>query len=161
MYYFHKHRNTSKEAVCKGLATAGLVGSAVSKKASISGAQVGCQGEIGTACAMAAAAAAQVLGGNIYQIEYAAEMALEHFLGLTCDPVAGLVQIPCIERNAFAAMRALECAVYSIATDGKHIISFDDVIAVMNTTGRDLQSKYRETALGGLADMMRKRLLSK
>jgi L-serine dehydratase len=161
MYYFHMHYNISKRDILYGLATAGLVGSAVSGKASISGAQVGCQGEIGTVCAMAAAGAAQFLGGNIYHIEYAAEMALEHFLGLTCDPVAGLVQVPCIERNAFAATRALECAVYSISTDGEHVISFDDVIGVMNTTGRDLQAKYRETALGGLADLMRKRLLPK
>jgi len=139
------------------LATAGLVGNLVKTNASISGAEVGCQGEIGTACAMAAAAAAQLMGGTPEQIEYAAEMGMEHHLGLTCDPVAGLVQIPCIERNAFAATRALDCADYALLSDGRHRISFDEVILTMKRTGHDLQRKYRETAAGGLAAVHRPR----
>ncbi|MBN1859417.1 L-serine ammonia-lyase, iron-sulfur-dependent, subunit alpha [Candidatus Bipolaricaulota bacterium] len=133
------------------LATAGLIGNLVKHNASISGAEIGCQGEIGTACAMAAAAATQLYGGTIHQIEYAAEMGIEHHLGLTCDPVAGLVQIPCIERNASAAMRALDAAQFSLLLDGTHLISFDDVVAVMNETGHALPSLYRETSEGGLA----------
>jgi hypothetical protein len=133
------------------LATAGLVGNLVKTNASISGAEVGCQGEIGTACAMAAAAATKLLGGTPRQIEYAAEMGLEHHLGLTCDPIAGLVQIPCIERNALACTRALDCAEYALLSDGSHRVSLDEVIATMKQTGHDLQSAYRETALGGLA----------
>ncbi len=135
----------------RALATAGLIGKLVKRNASISGAEVGCQGEIGTACAMAAGAAAQLLGGTPRQVEYAAEMGLEHHLGLTCDPVAGLVQIPCIERNAMAASRALDCAVYALLSDGSHCVPFDEVVAAMGQTGRDLQAKYRETAAGGLA----------
>jgi L-serine dehydratase len=130
---------------------AGLIGNFVKANASISGAEVGCQGEIGTACAMAAGAAAQILGGTPPQIEYAAEMGLEHHLGLTCDPVGGYVQIPCIERNAVAAGRAFECAVYALLSDGRHKISFDQVVETMAQTGKDLQSQYRETGLGGLA----------
>jgi len=133
------------------LATAGLVGNLVKRNASISGAEVGCQGEVGTACAMAAAAATQLLGGTPAQVEHAAEMALEHHLGLTCDPVLGLVQMPCIERNAFAATRALDCAELSLCGDGAHRISFDEAVAAMKATGRDLSRKYRETAEGGLA----------
>lgn len=135
----------------RALATAGLLGNLVKRNASISGAEVGCQGEIGTACAMAAGAAVQLLGGTPRQIEYAAEMGLEHHLGLTCDPVEGLVQIPCIERNAMAASRGLDCAVYALLSDGSHCIPFDEVVATMAQTGRDLQSKYRETSAGGLA----------
>jgi L-serine dehydratase len=137
--------------VVRSLMTAGLVGNLVKTNASISGAEVGCQGEVGTACAMAAAAAAQLLGATPHQIEYAAEMGLEHHLGLTCDPVAGLVQIPCIERNAFAATRALDCADYALLSDGTHLVSFDEVTAAVRQTGRDLMAAYRETALGGLA----------
>jgi L-serine dehydratase len=133
------------------LATAGLFGNVVKANASISGAAVGCQGEIGTACAMAAAAATQLLGGSPLQVEYAAEMGLEHHLGLTCDPVAGLVQIPCIERNAMAASRALDCAAFALLSDGRHRISFDQVVDAMKATGKDLPSLYRETAEGGLA----------
>jgi L-serine dehydratase len=151
--YLHIHYEIAEKDILKALMTAGLFGSSVVKRASISGAQVGCQGEIGTACAMAAAATSQILGGTCNQIEYAAEMALEHNLGLTCDPVGGLVQIPCIERNAFAAMRAFECAVYAASTNGIHKVSFDEVVDVMNCTGRDLQSKYRETSRGGLAQI--------
>lgn len=135
----------------RALATAGLIGNLIKHNASISGAEVGCQGEVGSACAMAAAAAAQILGGTVRQVEYAAEMGLEHHLGLTCDPVAGLVQIPCIERNAFAATRAMNCADYALFSDGFHFISFDEVVRVMRETGYDLPSPYRETSAGGLA----------
>jgi L-serine dehydratase len=142
---------TSEISVLRALATAGLIGNLVKHNASISGAEVGCQGEIGTACAMAAAAAAQLMGGSIRQIEYAAEMGLEHHLGLTCDPVNGLVQIPCIERNVFAATRALDCAEFACYSDGTHRVSLDEVVRVMKQTGHDLPSLYRETAEGGLA----------
>jgi L-serine dehydratase len=135
----------------RALATAGLFGNLIKHNASISGAEVGCQGEIGAACAMAAAAAAALLGGTATQIEYAAEMGLEHHLGLTCDPVDGLVQIPCIERNAMAAERALECAAYALLSDGRHRVSFDTVVRTMAQTGRDMQREYRETGVGGLA----------
>jgi L-serine dehydratase len=143
------------EAVLRALATAGLVGNLIKHNASISGAAVGCQGEIGAACAMAAAAATQLLGGTIRQIEYAAEMGLEHHLGLTCDPVDGLVQIPCIERNVFAAARAITCANFANFSDGSHRVSFDEVVQVMKQTGHDLPSLYRETASGGLAKAYR------
>ncbi len=139
------------EKILKALATAGLFGNVVKKNGSISGAEVGCQGEVGVACAMASAAAAQLLGGTPGQIEYAAEMGLEHFLGLTCDPVEGLVQIPCIERNAMGAARAINCASYALLTDGHHRVSFDEIIKTMLQTGHDLPSPYRETAKGGLA----------
>ncbi|HEX9012919.1 MAG TPA: L-serine ammonia-lyase, iron-sulfur-dependent, subunit alpha [Anaerolineaceae bacterium] len=142
---------TPEPLVLRALATAGLFGNLIKHNASISGAEVGCQGEIGSACAMAAAAAAQLLGGSLRQIEYAAEMGLEHHLGLTCDPVDGLVQIPCIERNAFAAMRALDAATFASYSDGTHRVSFDDVVEVMEQTGHDLPKLYRETAEGGLA----------
>ncbi|SDL61501.1 L-serine dehydratase [Maridesulfovibrio ferrireducens] len=135
----------------RALATAGLFGNVIKTNASISGAEVGCQGEVGSACAMASAAATQLMGGTLRQIEYAAEMGLEHHLGLTCDPVDGLVQIPCIERNACAATRALARAQMSILSDGTHRISFDEVVTVMKETGHDLPSLYRETSNGGLA----------
>lgn len=151
--YARKVYKSDKTAIVRALATAGLVGNLIKKNASISGAEVGCQGEVGTACAMASAAATQLLGGTIYQIEYAAEMGLEHHLGLTCDPVAGLVQIPCIERNAFGAERALAHTTFAIISDGRHRISFDEVVETMFTTGVDLQSKYRETSEGGLAKL--------
>lgn len=137
--------------VVRALETAGLFGAMAKANASISGAEVGCQGEIGVACAMAGAAAAQLSGGTPAQIEYAAEMGLEHHLGLTCDPVAGLVQIPCIERNVFAAARALDHAAFAVLSDGRHRISFDEVVEAMRLTGSDLSSRYKETALGGLA----------
>jgi L-serine dehydratase len=143
--------NSRPQAILCALATAGLIGNLVKFNASISGAEVGCQGEIGVACAMASAAAAQLLGGSPRQIEYAASMGLEHHLGLTCDPVKGLVQIPCIERNVFAATRAINCARYACYTDGSHRISFDQVVQVMKETGHDLPSLYRETSTGGLA----------
>ncbi len=146
-----EHFEISDDKIIRALATAGLVGNIVKHNASISGAEVGCQGEVGTACAMASAAAAQLAGGSPAQIEYAAEMGLEHHLGLTCDPIKGLVQIPCIERNVHAAARAFDAARYSIFSDGKHFISFDDVTKAMKQTGKDMPSLYRETALGGLA----------
>lgn len=139
------------KTILQALATAGLIGNLIKTNGSISGAEVGCQGEVGSACAMAAAAAAQMLGGSVYQIEYAAEMGLEHHLGLTCDPVDGLVQIPCIERNAHAATRAYSCAQIAIMSDGVHRIPFDQVVSVMQQTGKDLPSIYRETSRGGLA----------
>lgn len=140
-----------EEKILHALATAGLIGNIVKRNASISGAEVGCQGEVGTACAMAAAAATQLLGGSVRQIEYAAEMGLEHHLGLTCDPIGGYVQIPCIERNAIAAVRAIDCAAYALLSDGRHIVPFDEVVRTMWETGRDMKASYRETARGGLA----------
>jgi L-serine dehydratase len=150
---FHLQRiyQLNESRIIKALATAGLIGNLVKTNASISGAEVGCQGEIGTACSMASGAAAQLLGGTPSQVEYAAEMGMEHHLGLTCDPVGGLVQIPCIERNAMAAARAIDCAAYALLSDGKHSISFDQVVETMYQTGIDLMSSYRETAKGGLA----------
>ena len=141
----------SEQKILRALATAGLVGNIVKENASISGAKVGCQGEIGTACAMASAAATQLLGGTPSQIEYAAEIGMEHHLGLTCDPIGGLVQVPCIERNAFASERALNTATYALLSDGRHIVSFDMIVKTMNQTGHDLPSIYKETSGGGLA----------
>ena len=151
LYHLYKSRNFSEQRILRALATAGLFGNIVKTNASISGAEVGCQGEVGVACAMAAAAAAQLFGGTPSQIEYAAEMGLEHHLGLTCDPVCGLVQIPCIERNAYAAARAMDANSYAMFTDGVHRVSFDKVVEVMRKTGHDLPSLYKETAEGGLA----------
>jgi len=149
--YASKFYKMSDKKILKALATAGIIGNLVKTNASISGAEVGCQGEVGTACAMASAAATQMSGGSIYQVEYAAEMGLEHHLGLTCDPVAGLVQVPCIERNAFAAARAINHNNYSMLSDGRHMISFDKIVQTMAQTGHDLPSIYKETSEGGLA----------
>ena len=151
LYHLAKGHAFSDTKILHALATAGLIGNVVKHNASISGAEVGCQGEVGVACAMASAAACQLFGGSPYQIEYAAEMGLEHHLGMTCDPVCGLVQIPCIERNAFAATRALDSNIYSTFSDGRHRISFDHVVEVMKQTGKDLPSLYKETSAGGLA----------
>ncbi|MEA4906675.1 MAG: L-serine ammonia-lyase [Anaerolineaceae bacterium] len=151
LHHVQDYMNLPDDIVLRALASAGLVGNLIKYNASISGAQVGCQGEVGAACAMAAAAATQLLGGTVRQIEYAAEMGLEHHLGLTCDPVDGLVQIPCIERNVFASTRAVSCANYALFSDGSHRVSFDEVVQVMQQTGHDLPSLYRETASGGLA----------
>lgn len=151
LYHIHVNHNFSDEKIIHALATAGLVGNIVKQNASISGADVGCQGEVGVACAMASAAVCQLFGGSPSQIEYAAEMGLEHHLGMTCDPVCGLVQIPCIERNAFAATRALDANLYATFSDGSHRVSFDKVVNVMKRTGHDLPSLYKETSLGGLA----------
>lgn len=151
LYTMEVYHGASEKKILHALATAGIIGNLIKTNASISGAEVGCQGEVGVACAMAAGAVAQLLGGSARQIEYAAEMGLEHHLGLTCDPVCGLVQVPCIERNAFAACRAIDAAMYSLFTDGQHIISFDKVVQVMKVTGHDLPSLYKETSTGGLA----------
>ena len=151
LYHLWKSRDFSENRILKALATAALFGNVAKSNASISCAEVGCQGQVGVACAMAAAAANQLFGGSPAQIEYAAEMGLEHHLGMTCDPVCGLVQIPCIERNAYAATRALDANIYSTFTDGIHRVSFDKVVDVMNQTGHDLPSVYKETSEGGLA----------
>ena len=151
LYHLSRGHNFSDKRILHALATAGIFGNVVKQNASISGADVGCQGEVGVACAMASAAACQLFGGSPAQIEYAAEMGLEHHLGMTCDPVCGLVQIPCIERNAFAAARALDSNLYSAFSDGKHNVSFDRVVEVMKQTGHDLPSLYKETGTGGLA----------
>ncbi len=149
--YLQESFSFSDDKILRALATAGLVGNIVKENASISGAKVGCQGEIGTACSMASAAATQLLGGTPYQIEYAAEMGIEHHLGLTCDPINGLVQVPCIERNAFAAERALNTSTYALLSDGRHLVSFDKIVKTMNQTGHDLPSIYKETSEGGMA----------
>ena len=151
LYHLKKNHDYNDKYILRAMATAGLFGNIIRTNASVSGAEVGCQGEIGSACAMAAAAANQLFGGSPQQIEYAAEMGLEHHLGLTCDPICGLVQIPCIERNAFASLRALDANLFAMMSDGKHLISFDKVVKTMNLTGKDLPSLYKETALGGLA----------
>lgn len=151
LYHLKETREFRDSRILRALATAGLFGNVVRTNASVSGAEVGCQGEVGVACAMAAASASQLFGGTPAQIEYAAEMGLEHHLGLTCDPVCGLVQIPCIERNAFAAARALDANTFSNFSDGRHRVSFDQVVEVMKQTGHDLPSLYKETSEGGLA----------
>lgn len=151
LYHLNKEHEFSEKQIIRSLATAGLIGNVIKHNASISGAEVGCQGEVGSACSMAAAAANQLFGGTPQQIEYAAEIGLEHHLGLTCDPVCGLVQVPCIERNAFAALRALDANLYAMMSDGKHIISFDKVVETMKQTGKDIPSLYKETSSGGLA----------
>ena len=151
LYHLSRNHHFSDLRIAHALATAGIFGNIVKRNASISGAEVGCQGEVGVACAMASAAACQLLGGSPAQIEYSAEMGLEHHLGMTCDPVCGLVQIPCIERNAFAATRALDAQLYATFSDGKHRVSFDRVVDVMKQTGHDIPSLYKETSEGGLA----------
>ena len=151
LYHMQTRYKFSDARIIRALATCGLIGNVVKHNASVSGAEVGCQGEVGVACAMAAAAVAQLMGGSPSQIEYAAEMGLEHHLGLTCDPVCGLVQIPCIERNAYAAARAFDAGIYALYTDGQHRVSFDQAVRVMKETGHDLPSLYKETSEGGLA----------
>ncbi len=151
MFYMRFHDQTDEGYVKRFLLAATAVGILCKKNASISGAEVGCQGEVGSACAMAAAGLTEVLGGSPEQVENAAEIALEHNLGLTCDPVAGLVQVPCIERNAIAAMKAINAAQMALRGDGNHLISLDKVIRTMRDTGRDMQDKYKETSRGGLA----------
>ena len=151
LYAYYKTENYPLESVAKALLVGGLFGNLVKHNASISGAEVGCQGEIGTACSMAAAALTYLKGGTSQQIEYAAEIALEHHLGMTCDPVLGYVQIPCIERNAISSRRAIDSSYYALLTDGEHYIDFDTVVVSLKETGCDLHAKYRETSLGGLA----------
>ena len=155
--YMQRDCGYSEDKIYRALAVAGLVGNLTKTNASISGAECGCQAEIGTACAMAAAALAELFGEDIDKIEYAAEMAFEHFLGLTCDPISGLVQIPCIERNAVAAMRAINAAELAGLLSGSRKISLDLVIKTMYETGKDLSHLYRETSAGGLAKLYHKR----
>lgn len=148
---FQKNNNVSVEKIIEALMVAGIIGNIVKTNASISGAEVGCQGEIGVACSMASAALTYLENGDNYDIEYAGEVALEHHLGMTCDPVDGMVQIPCIERNAVAAMQAYNVASYVKLAGHNHNITLDSVIQVMNETGKDMHTKYRETSTGGLA----------
>ena len=150
-YYTRFVAGASEVAVFDFLLSAGAIGMLYKENASISGAEVGCQGEVGVACSMAAAALAAVLGGTPEQVENAAEIGMEHHLGLTCDPVGGLVQIPCIERNAVASVKAITAARLALAGDGTHYVSLDQVIKTMRDTGADMKTKYKETARGGLA----------
>lgn len=150
-YYLAHCKGARDEDICRFLLTAGAIGTLYKINASISGAEVGCQGEVGSACSMAAGALADALGGTPQQVENAAEIAMEHNLGLTCDPIGGLVQVPCIERNAMGAIKAISAARMALRGDGKHFVSLDQVIRTMRDTGRDMQEKYKETARGGLA----------
>ncbi|MFL6086579.1 MAG: L-serine ammonia-lyase [Mycobacterium sp.] len=155
LHYATHYTNAGKvdadEVAVRFLLTAGAIGSLYKERASISGAEVGCQGEVGSASSMAAGGLAEILGGTPEQVENAAEIAMEHSLGLTCDPIAGLVQIPCIERNAISAGKAINAARMALRGDGTHRVSLDEVIATMRATGRDMSSKYKETSTGGLA----------
>lgn len=150
-YYLTFYPNAKREDAIDFLLTAGAIAILYKRGASLSGAEVGCQGEVGVACSMAAGALTAVLGGNLYQIENAAEIAMEHHLGLTCDPIKGLVQIPCVERNAMGAVKAVNAARLALLGDGQHYVSLDKVIATMKQTGKDMMSIYKETSQGGLA----------
>jgi L-serine dehydratase len=150
-YYDRFVHGANEQGVIDFLLTAGAIGILYKLNASISGAEVGCQGEVGVACSMAAGALAAVLGGTVEQVENAAEIGMEHNLGLTCDPVGGLVQIPCIERNAMASVKAVNAARMALRGDGAHYVSLDSVIKTMRETGADMKTKYKETARGGLA----------
>ncbi|MDQ2810426.1 MAG: L-serine ammonia-lyase [Actinomycetota bacterium] len=150
-YYDRFIPGASDEGVVRFLLTAGAIGALFKENASISGAEVGCQGEVGSACSMAAGALAELLGGTPEQVENAAEIGIEHNLGLTCDPIGGLVQVPCIERNAVASMTAINAARIALRGDGRHFVSLDKAIATMRSTGRDMLDKYKETSRGGLA----------
>ncbi len=150
-YYWKFCKGANEEGVIRFLLTAGAIGFLYKENASISGAEVGCQGEVGVACSMAAGALAEVLGGSAEQVENAAEIGMEHNLGLTCDPVGGLVQVPCIERNAMGAVKAINAARIALRGDGTHFVSLDKVIKTMRETGADMQTKYKETSRGGLA----------
>ncbi len=150
-YYARFVPGADDDGVVRFLLTAAAIGVLFKENASISGAEVGCQGEVGSACSMAAAGLAEVLGGTPAQVENAAEIAMEHNLGLTCDPVGGLVQIPCIERNAVASVKAITAARLALRGDGQHTVSLDKVIKTMRETGADMKIKYKETARGGLA----------
>jgi L-serine dehydratase len=152
MHYFDRFcRESTPDKYEQFLLTAALIGSLYKRNASISGAEVGCQGEVGVACSMAAGALTEVLGGTPSQVERAAEIGMEHNLGLTCDPIKGLVQIPCIERNAMGAVKAINASRLAMRGDGKHFVSLDRVIRVMKRTGADMSSRYKETSRGGLA----------
>ncbi|MEQ5800686.1 L-serine ammonia-lyase [Halomonas sp. H10-9-1] len=150
-YYMQFRQGANERDVVDFLLAAAAVGILCKKNASISGAEVGCQGEVGSACAMAAAGLTELMGGSVDQVENAAEIGLEHNLGLTCDPVGGLVQVPCIERNAIASVKAINAAQMALRGDGEHFISLDKVIRTMRDTGADMQEKYKETSKGGLA----------
>lgn len=150
-YYWHHCNGANEDGIINFLLTAGAIATLYKLNASISGAEVGCQGEIGSACSMAAGALTEVLNGTPEQVENAAEIGMEHNLGLTCDPVGGLVQVPCIERNAMAAVKAVNASRMALCGDGSHFISLDKVIKTMRDTGKDMRSKYKETARGGLA----------
>ena len=150
-YYWRFCPGADDDGIVRFLLTAGAIGILYKENASISGAEVGCQGEVGSACSMAAAALTEVNGGTPEQVENAAEIAMEHNLGLTCDPVGGLVQVPCIERNAMGAVKAINASRMALRGDGKHFVSLDKVIKTMRETGADMQTKYKETARGGLA----------
>ena len=151
LYYLNFYPHATDEGARDFLLTAGAIGLFYKLNASISGAEVGCQGEVGVACSMAAGAYCAVTGGNVKQVEVAAEIGMEHNLGLTCDPVGGLVQIPCIERNGIAAEKAIKIAQLALLEDGQHKVSLDTVIATMLATGRDMLATYKETSLAGLA----------
>ena len=150
-YYQHFYPAAEDDGIVRFLLTAGAIGILYKENASISGAEVGCQGEVGSACSMAAGALTEVIGGTPEQVENAAEIGMEHNLGLTCDPVGGLVQVPCIERNAMASVKAINAARIAMRGDGKHFVSLDKVIKTMRETGADMKTKYKETARGGLA----------
>lgn len=150
-YYHHYVPNANDEGIVRFLLTAGAIGTLFKLNASISGAEVGCQGEVGSACSMAAAGLTEILGGTPAQVENAAEIGMEHNLGLTCDPIGGLVQVPCIERNAMAAVKAINASRLALRGDGHHFVSLDKVIKTMRATGADMKSKYKETSRGGLA----------
>lgn len=150
-YYWEFCPQANEEGVVRFMLTAGAIGVLFKENASISGAEVGCQGEVGSACAMAAAGLAAATGGSPEQVENAAEIGMEHHLGMTCDPIGGLVQIPCIERNAMASVKAIDAAIMALRGDGKHYVSLDKVLHTMRETGRDMLDKYKETARGGLA----------
>jgi L-serine dehydratase len=151
LYYHHFVPGADDDGVVRFLLTAAAIGLLFKENASISGAEVGCQGEVGSACSMAAGGLAELLGGTPEQVENAAEIGIEHNLGLTCDPVGGLVQIPCIERNAVASIKAITAARMAVRGDGSHFVSLDKAIKTMRETGRDMKDKYKETARGGLA----------
>jgi L-serine dehydratase len=152
LHYYHRFvPGANDDGVIRFLLTAGAIGILYKENASISGAEVGCQGEVGVACSMAAGALAAVQGGTPEQVENAAEIGMEHNLGLTCDPVGGLVQVPCIERNAMGSVKAINAARMALRGDGKHFVSLDKVIKTMRETGADMMTKYKETARGGLA----------
>ena len=151
LYYVWRNKQLSERQIQDFLLTAAAIGGIIKHKSSISGAEVGCQGEVGSASAMAAAGLCAVMGGSAEQIEHAAEIALEHHLGMTCDPVKGLVQIPCIERNGFGALKAYTAASLAIRDTGRHVMSLDNCVAAMKQTGLEMPEKYKETSLGGLA----------
>jgi len=150
-YYHYFYPNADEDGIVRFLLTAGAIGILYKENASISGSEVGCQGEVGSACSMAAGALTEVLGGTPEQVENAAEIGMEHNLGLTCDPIGGLVQVPCIERNAMASIKAINASRIALRGDGQHFVSLDKVIKTMRETGADMKTKYKETARGGLA----------